>query len=55
MRLLMLMTALLLATTDALVAQDHKAGRVMHPDQLQWGPAPPLLPKGAHFTVEETL
>jgi hypothetical protein len=54
MRLLMLTTALLLATTDSLVARYHKAGRVMHPDQLQWGPAPPLLPRGAQFTVEET-
>jgi len=51
MRLLMLTTALLLATTDSSVAQDHKAGHAMHPEQLQWGPAPSSLPKGAQFTV----
>jgi hypothetical protein len=51
MRPLIVTTCLLLATTGSLLAQDHKAGHAMRPDQLQWGPAPPVLPKGAQFTV----
>jgi len=51
MRPLMLMTAFLIATTGTLMAQDHKAGHAMKPDQLQWGAAPPVLPKGAQLAV----
>jgi len=42
---------LLLAATGSVLAQDGNAGRAMRPDQLQWGPAPPVLPKGAQFSV----
>ena len=51
MRLLMLTTALLLVTTGSVLAQEHKAGHAMRPDQLQWGAAPPVLPKGAQLAV----
>lgn len=52
MRPLVLMTALLLATTSApLLAQDQKAGHAMRADQLQWEPAPPAVPKGAQIAV----
>jgi len=51
MRPLILATILLLATTGSLLAQDHNAGHAMHADRLQWGPAPPVLPKGAQFAV----
>lgn len=51
MRSLMLTTALLLATTGTLLAQDQMAGRAMRPDQLKWTPAPPVLPKGAQISV----
>jgi hypothetical protein len=54
MRLLVLTTVLLLATTDRFVAQHHEAGHAMRLDHLQRGPAPPVLPKGAWFTIEET-
>ncbi|MGO4573206.1 cupin domain-containing protein [Microvirga sp. 2TAF3] len=51
MRPLMVATAILLATTGSLLAQDHTAGHAMRADQLQWMPAPAVLPKGAQFTV----
>lgn len=51
MRSLMLTTALLLATTGTLLAQDPMAGQAMRPDQLKWTPAPPVLPKGAQISV----
>lgn len=51
MRPLMLTTALLLATTGTLMAQDPKAGHAMRADQLQWGAAPSVLPKGAQLAV----
>jgi quercetin dioxygenase-like cupin family protein len=51
MRPLSLATALLLAMTGTLLAQDHKAGHAMRPDQLQWGAVPPVLPKGAQMSV----
>jgi len=47
----MLTTILLLATTGSLLAQGHNTGHAMRADQLQWGPAPPVMPKGAQFTV----
>jgi anti-sigma factor ChrR (cupin superfamily) len=51
MRPVMIATALILATTGSLSAQDHKAAHAMRADQLQWMPAPEVLPKGAQFTV----
>jgi hypothetical protein len=51
MRSLMLTTALLLATTGTLLAQDRMTGHAMRPDQLKWTPAPPVLPKGAQISV----
>jgi quercetin dioxygenase-like cupin family protein len=51
MRSLLLTTALLLITTGSVLAQDHKAGHAVRPDQLRWEPAPPTLPKGAQFAV----
>jgi quercetin dioxygenase-like cupin family protein len=44
-------TALLLITTGSLLAQYHKGGQAVRPDQLQWGAAPPVLPKGAQVVV----
>jgi len=51
MRLLMITTALFLATTGSLMAQDPKSGHAMRADQLQWEAAPSFLPKGAQFAV----
>ncbi|ANY77334.1 hypothetical protein BB934_03090 [Microvirga ossetica] len=51
MRPFMLTTSLLLATTGTLMAQDPKAGHAMRADQLQWGAAPSVLPKGAQLAV----
>ena len=44
-------TALLLTTTGSLLAQDHKGGQAVRPDQLQWAAAPSVLPKGAQVAV----
>jgi quercetin dioxygenase-like cupin family protein len=51
MRPLILTTVLFLAATGSLLAQEHNASHAMRPDQLKWEPAPPVLPKGAQFTV----
>ena len=51
MRLLILATAFLTATTGSLLAQDQMAGHAMRPDQLKWMSAPPVLPKGAQISV----
>ena len=51
MRPLMITAALLLATTGTALAEDRMPGHAMRPDQLQWGPAPSVLPKGAQFAV----
>ena len=51
MRLLILTTAFLTATTGSLLAQDQMAGHAMRPDQLKWMSAPPILPKGAQISV----
>jgi len=51
MRLLILTTAFLTATTGSLLAQDQMAGHAMRPDQLKWMPAPPVLSKGAQISV----
>jgi len=51
MRIFVVTTALLLAASGTLLAQDHKAGQAVRPDQIQWEPAPPILPKGAQMAV----
>ncbi|PVE24347.1 hypothetical protein DC522_10780 [Microvirga sp. KLBC 81] len=51
MRPIIATTALLLAATGTLLAQDHKAVQAMRADQLRWEPAPPVLPKGAQIAV----
>jgi anti-sigma factor ChrR (cupin superfamily) len=51
MRPLMITAALLLATTGTALAQDRMPGHAMRPDQLQWMPAPSVLPKGAQLSV----
>jgi len=44
------LTALLIVGGAAAVAQDH-AARIANPDAVQWGPALPVLPKGAQAAV----
>jgi quercetin dioxygenase-like cupin family protein len=51
MRPLTLAIALLLIASGDASAQDHKAGHAMRSDQLQWMPAPPVLPKGVQLAV----
>src|SRR3954451_11388268 len=51
MRPLILTTALLLAATGSVVAQDQKTGHAMRADQLRWEPTPPIVPKGAQMAV----
>lgn len=51
MRIFVITTALLLTTTGSLLAQDHKGGQAVRPDQLQWAAAPSVLPKGAQVAV----
>lgn len=51
MRSLIVTTALFLVASGSLMAQDHKAAHAMRADQLQWEPAPPLVPKGAQISV----
>ncbi|KAB0266413.1 cupin domain-containing protein [Microvirga brassicacearum] len=51
MRVLVITTAILLATGGSSLGQEHRAAHAMQADQLQWMPAPPVLPKGAQFTV----
>jgi len=50
MRSFMLATALLLLSGATVPAQDHKA-HATAADAVQWGPAPPSLPKGAQAAV----
>jgi quercetin dioxygenase-like cupin family protein len=50
MRALFLATTLILGVAETAVAQDHKA-QVTTSDSIQWGPAPPTLPKGAQMAV----
>src|SRR4051794_38195655 len=50
MRALILATTLILGVAGTAVAQDHKDD-VTTPDSIQWGPAPPALPKGAQMAV----
>ena len=42
--------ALLLLVSGAAVSQDH-AAQVFNSDTVKWGPAPPVLPKGAEAAV----
>ena len=49
MRALILATTLILGVAGTAVAQDK--AHVTTPDSIQWGPAPPALPKGAQMTV----
>lgn len=51
MRPLIVTTALLLAASSSLLAQDSKPSHAFRTDQLQWTPAPPVLPKGAQVAV----
>src|SRR5215218_7227923 len=51
MRSLMLAWSLLFACTGVVLGQEHKTGHAMNSDQLQWGPAPPVLPKGAQAAI----
>ena len=51
MRALQFFTAIALVVSGSnALAQEHKAHAVS-PDRIQWGPAPPVLPKGAEFAV----
>lgn len=50
MRLIVLASAVLLLNGATALAQDHKAHAIAA-DTLQWGPAPPFLPKGAQAAV----
>jgi len=50
MRSVVLASAVLLLSGAAALAQDHKAP-VTSADAVQWGPAPPSLPKGAQAAV----
>lgn len=51
MRPLIITTALFLATTGGLLAQDQKAAHAIRGEQIQWEPGPPVLPKGAQIAV----
>src|SRR5688572_15918816 len=51
MRPIILASSLLVIVCGSVAAQDHKGGHAMRADQLKWAPAPPVLPKGAQFTV----
>jgi hypothetical protein len=42
--------ALLLLVSGAAVSQDHGI-QVFNSDTVKWGPAPPVLPKGAQAAV----
>jgi hypothetical protein len=50
-RVFALGTTFFLAATVAVMAQDHKAGQAMQAGNLQWMPAPNVLPKGAQMSV----
>src|SRR4051794_10372144 len=51
MRIGLVTTVLMTIMAGASVAQEHNAGHAMQAGQLAWGPAPPVLPKGAQFAV----
>ena len=46
-----LISLLFVAIPGACLAQDQTKGHAVRPDKIQWGPAPPMLPKGAQFAV----
>jgi quercetin dioxygenase-like cupin family protein len=50
MRNIIIASTILAGISCPVLAQDHKA-RAMMPDALQWGPAPPMLPKGVQIAV----
>ena len=50
MRTMIVATTLIIGLTGTVVAQDHKT-HAMPADALQWGPAPPVLPKGGQMAV----
>ena len=46
-----LISLLFVAIPGACLAQDQTKGHAVRPDKIEWGPAPPMLPKGAQFAV----
>lgn len=50
MRILVTLTILVAGLGGSAFAQDHKT-HAMSPDALKWGPAPPVLPKGAQIAI----
>jgi quercetin dioxygenase-like cupin family protein len=50
MRTMIVATTLIIGLTGTVVAQDHTT-HAMAADALQWGPAPPVLPKGGQMAV----
>lgn len=46
----LLAVLILLGSGSSALAQDHKA-HATTPENVQWGPAPPVLPKGAQMAV----
>jgi quercetin dioxygenase-like cupin family protein len=50
MRAFILASSFLIGLTGTALCQDHKA-RAIAADAVQWGPAPPVLPKGAQLAV----
>ena len=51
MRSTIFAASLLFAFSGAAFAEEPMGGHAMTPDQLQWAPAPPVLPKGAQAAV----
>lgn len=51
MRLASITTVLLMAGSAQLIAQENHADIVKGPNDAKWGPAPPMLPKGAQMAV----
>ena len=50
MRSLIVASTIIVGLSGTALAQDHKAN-AMSPDGIKWGPAPPVLPKGAQMAV----
>jgi len=50
MKTIIVVSTIIAAVSGTAVAQDHGA-HAMKPDALQWGPAPPVLPKGGQMAV----
>ena len=51
MRFALLTAALLVSCSGIAFGQEHPGAHAMTPDQVKWGPAPPVLPKGAQAAV----